>query len=51
MGRCQSGRMGLPAKQLPGLNSAAGSNPVLPASNTRPRGGFLLSGLYLPFPR
>ena len=32
LGRCQSGRLGPPAKRLPGhKTSAAGSNPVLPA--------------------
>ena len=31
---CQSGRMGLPAKELPSLRRAAGSNPVVSA--TRP---------------
>ncbi len=31
--RCQSGRMGRPAKALPGLNRAVGSNPTLSASN------------------
>ncbi len=31
LGRCQSGRSGLPAKQLHLSKGAAGSNPVLPA--------------------
>ena len=39
LGRCQSGRLGPPAKRLLGHKiSAAGSNPVLPANQLRKSG-------------